>query len=308
MKKIASTFLLLSVIAMPTFALANNGKGNDKKEEKQEVKVQIKAEKKDDKKEDKKEEKKENKMDKSCFRAWGHLIAPGWIKWNSQVNTELGCFMPFGIAKKFGGNTGTTTPDTIAPVISNLFVNPSKVDAHVRWDTNENADSLVYVSTSSPVLTSSTSVSNGSLVKSHNLLVTGLNANTTYFAYVVSKDKSGNTATSSTVSFTTLSLPVDTQAPVISTILATVATTSIKVGWHTDEPATTKVYYSSGAGVNLLASTTPFVLNSEFITNHVITLSGLSTSTNYHLMLESKDSSGNTQRSDAFSATTTSGI
>jgi hypothetical protein len=300
MKKIASTFLLLSVIALPTFALANNGKGNEKKEDKKEQKQEIKLEVK----KEKEEKKKEENGAKACFKAWGHLIAPGWLKKNAAPAIPDGCFFPFGIAKKFGGNTGTTTPDTIAPVISSLLVTPGQTSAHIKWNTNENASSLVYVSTSSPVGTSGISASNLNLVKSHDLLATGLHASTTYFAYAVSKDKSGNSATSTTVSFTTLPQPVDAQAPVISTIIATVGTTSVKVGWQTNEPADTKVYYWTNVS-DVIGSTTPFIFNSEFITNHVITVSGLSSSTAYKLQIESKDASGNIQRSDSFVATTT---
>jgi len=253
-------------------------------------------------------EAKEEKDFSKCFKAWGHLIAPGWIKLNTPLTVPEGCIMPFGIGKKFG-NQASTTPDTIAPIISNLTINPKQKEAKIRWETNEPSNSVAYLSTTSPVnVISSTTVvvSDNDKDKKHELSFKRLTPNTTYFVFVTSKDRSGNVATSSTTSFSTLPQSLDTKAPTISSVIATTGTTTVNVGWKTNEPSTTKVYYSTTSPVNLLSAN--FLENNSLVSNHLISISGLSTSTTYYLVLESKDSSGNIKRTDQFSATTASGL
>ncbi len=139
----------------------------------------------------------------------GHLIAPGWLrKHGGIVPLVPECQkLPPGIAKKLGlgGGTGTTTPDTTAPVISSISVNDiASTSASVRWTTNESSKSRVYFDTENPlVLADAMTESNSSLVKTHTVSLTSLTASTTYFYVVESKDAAGNTATSSQNSFTT---------------------------------------------------------------------------------------------------------
>lgn len=102
--------------------------------------------------------------------------------------------------------TASTTPDIVAPVISG--VNTSALLAtttNVVWTTDEPANSKVSFGTSTPIVTTSvTVVSSSDLVTSHNLSLSDLATSTTYYYVVESADASGNTATSSQYSFTTL--------------------------------------------------------------------------------------------------------
>lgn len=290
-KQTIGIIILALLVISPTFALASNGKEkkeNERERERERIEVR-----------------EENKS-QSCFRAWGHLFAPGWIKLNGSVGSYENCVFPFGIGKKFKGSNSTTTPDTTAPVINNLFVTPKITSANIQWYTNEAGDSTVYFGTNSNIDVSSTSKTDSLFVKNHYLSITNLASNTTYYAMVVSKDKAGNTATSSIISFTTLTPIADTTSPTISNIIATIGTTTIDVGWKTNENATTKVYYSTSTPINI--TTSNFLENTSPSTNHSIVIYGLSTSTTYHLMIESKDVSNNAQRTDEFSVTTTSGI
>lgn len=98
--------------------------------------------------------------------------------------------------------------DTTAPVISSLtsgFV--ASTSARVLWTTNESATSKVFYSSSTPLVISSGTpmVSSTTLVTSHDLALLGLLPSTTYRLVAVSSDSSGNTATSSEISFVTLS-------------------------------------------------------------------------------------------------------
>lgn len=101
--------------------------------------------------------------------------------------------------------TGTTPPDTTAPVISSVVVSPiASTTATVLWSTNEAATSKVYYGTTSPVnLGTALSVVNTSLVTVHTLGLTGLTASSTVYFVVESKDASNNAATTSTASFVT---------------------------------------------------------------------------------------------------------
>ena len=326
MKKILTfttgTLLATSMLFSPMLALAKENEKNTKSQN--QIKIQtVKAEKneKEDKgdRDDRKENATTTKNKKNigtCLKAFGHLIAPGWIKNNSQLSLGENCNLPFGIAKKFRGTATSTPPtvDTTAPIISSLKANSRVLGAVLRWTTNEKSDSTVFYSLTSPVnvnASSTLSVSNGTLVRDHQVVIGSLQASTTYYAIVRSRDASGNTTLSSQISFTTKSPLVvnDTTPPVISAIVSFTATTSVRVGWTTNEFSTSRVYYSTLASVDINATTTAFVENISSLTkNHLMTVSPLSSGTVYHFKVESTDASLNVSRSPAFSATTTSGI
>lgn len=97
---------------------------------------------------------------------------------------------------------GSKKCDTTAPLMSNIVATPTTTSAAVSWVTNEAADSVVRYATTS-VTASALQVANASYVTSHSLTLTGLSAGMGYRYVVVSKDTSGNTATSSERMFTT---------------------------------------------------------------------------------------------------------
>jgi len=138
----------------------------------------------------------------------GLLIAPGIrAKLGYQPQPLPGQELPPGIAKKLATTTPTTTPDTAAPVISGLMATSTTASStRIVWTTNELSNSKVWYGTSTPlsITTSTPMVSSASLVTSHDLTISGLNATTTYYYLVSSADAAGNTATSSESSFTTL--------------------------------------------------------------------------------------------------------
>ncbi|MBI4093899.1 peptidoglycan-binding protein [Candidatus Kaiserbacteria bacterium] len=95
--------------------------------------------------------------------------------------------------------------DTVAPTISGSAVSGvSSTSATVSWSTNEAATSKVYYGTSSPVdFSTALTMSSASATTSHSLMLSALAASTTYSYALESKDAAGNTATSSTQSFST---------------------------------------------------------------------------------------------------------
>ncbi|MDD5164931.1 MAG: hypothetical protein PHG25_00105 [Candidatus Pacebacteria bacterium] len=321
---ISGSLLVGTLILSPLSTFAkDNGKGNSDNENRSnkneqvkndQAKVQVKVEKDTD---------KNNKKDnKSCVRAFGHLIAPGWIKHNTTVSIGDECNLPFGIGKKYDKEHSTSTPgtgtttDTTAPILGALSINPRITDAVIRWFTNEKSDTTVFYSLNTPVdLSASTTkvVLQTSLNRDHVVVLSPLSASTTYYMVIRSRDAAGNTATSAQTSFTTKNYPVvatttDTSAPVITNAVAIIGSTTVQLSWKTNENATTKAYYSTSTPVNVAASTTAFVENTSLVSAHAITVTGLATSTQYYMVYESKDSTGNTSRTNEFSFTTTAGI
>jgi hypothetical protein len=298
--KFVSAFVITTFLVAPAFAFAENGRGNEgKNNEKKEIKIE--------KKEEKKDEKREESNMKKCFKAWGHLVAPGWMKLNKEATLSLDCIMPFGIGKKF--RNGSTTPDIISPVISDIVIVPGIYKAVINWKTNEPTDNKIFYSTTTPVdISNAKSKTDRESNKDHKIVISNLSPDTTYYVLIQSRDRFGNTATSSTLSFKTLPPILDTTAPNINNVISTVGTSTINVGWKTNEPTSTKVYYSGTSGINPLSLSTLFVENTNLVETHLISIHGLSTNTPYYLLIESKDLSGNVSRTNEFSVTTTSGI
>src|SRR3989344_1545181 len=134
----------------------------------------------------------------------GHLIAPGWLRKHDgqrEIVRECKKDKRENDNRRNGTTTPPTTIDTTAPIIREVEVDDvTSTGAKIKWKTNEFATSRVWYGTARPP-----SLNNGSniLEREHRVNLTGLQASTTYQYVVVSKDNSGNTATSSQQSFTT---------------------------------------------------------------------------------------------------------
>ncbi len=138
-------------------------------------------------------------------------------------------------------------------------------------------------------------VESSSLTQNHLVTVPNLSNGTKYFFIVESKDAANNMTRSAEFSFTTQgSAPVvDITAPAITNIVTAVSSTTINVTWNTNETATSKVYYNTGATVDPNSTTTPFVSDNTLVLAHNLTIPSLATSTQYTFMVESKDGTGN---------------
>jgi peptidoglycan hydrolase-like protein with peptidoglycan-binding domain len=109
-----------------------------------------------------------------------------------------------GIQKKL---CATTSPDIVAPVISNLIsTSTTATTTEIRWTTDEKANGKVWYGALTPltVTTSTASVSSSDYDLEHNIKLSDLTASTTYYYLVSSTDKSGNATTSTEKSFMTL--------------------------------------------------------------------------------------------------------
>lgn len=191
--------IIMSLALTPAISLAKergDDRGrNDDKEERREEKRERKEEKKE-RKEEKREERKEIKWasrdSRYCFKAFGHLIAPGWVKnFGPSSTSTINCWLPFGIGKKFGNST--TTLDIIPPVIRQVAVTSSTSTISVSWRTNEPSTSRLWYGTTTPIAsTTANLVENNTLKLNHLLTISGLATGTPYYLVIESLDGSGN--------------------------------------------------------------------------------------------------------------------
>ena len=193
--------------------------------------------------------------------------------------------------------------DAVAPIISGIAVGSiTSTGASISWNTNELATSKVFLSTSSPVSTSSAVWTDAVLAVSHNAPVTTLLPNTTYYFVIMATDGSLNMTLSAQGTFTTSVAP-DATAPVITLFSAVpTGTTSASVSWTTNESASSRVYYSTTSPTNI--GTAPSVFDATLLTVHGINLSGLTASTTYYVVAESRDAANNVSTTSQSSFTT----
>jgi len=149
---------------------------------------------------------------KVCLEEVG-LVGPKTLAKINELLTEgagfsgkvpPGLLIAPGIQKKL---CATSTPDTIAPIISNVVAtSTTATSTQITWLTNEKANSKVWYSISTPLVitTSTLAVSSSDYVLNHSIMLSNLTASTTYYYLVFSADKSGNTATTTEKLFTTL--------------------------------------------------------------------------------------------------------
>jgi len=194
------------------------------------------------------------------------------------------------------GGGGTDTPDTAAPIISDIVVSEiTTTSATISWTTSEAATSNVdYGETSAFELGTESS---SSYRTAHSLSLSGLSEATAIYFQIRSSDIEGNEGTSSTQTFTTL----DETAPVISNVEVTdVTTTTATITWDTDEPADSLVSYG------LTTSYGSTEEDEDLAIEHSVTLTGLTEGTDYHFQVLSADSSSNQSYSDDETFTTES--
>lgn len=222
----------------------------------------------------------------------GHLIAPGWLKKQNGVKPMIPVcqILPPGIMKKLPP-TSTSTATTTLPAISDISLDAATSSIAVSWKTNIPATSQVAYGTSTAF--GSLTALDTTLVTTHSQTISGLQPNTAYHLQIQSKDASSTSATSSDQTITTDNLP-DTTAPVISNITSTTtSSTTAAINWTTDEPSKSKIYYSLALPLDITATSTLTSEDSALVTSHILNLTGLTASSTYGFIVESKDVSNN---------------
>lgn len=190
-----------------------------------------------------------------------------------------------GDGYSFTTPSGPTITGVSAVEVYNTF-------ARVIWNTSENSDSTVVFSTSTS-LTNPITTSSSQLGTFHDVTLTGLTQGTRYYFYVQSVNESGITSTDKNLvngsfQYFNLATTLDSTAPTISAVATTTSDSSASITWTTSENADSQIVY--GPTTDYGTTTT---LDSTFTVQHLVTLSGLSSSTLYHFKIYSKDKNNN---------------
>jgi len=120
--------------------------------------------------------------------------------------------------------------------------------------------------------------------------------------YAWTKDAAGNVSTS--LNDSVVITLADTTAPIISGITTTITGLNATVTWTTNEPATSNVFYSTGTPVDINNTATTRVSDGTLVTNHSLSIPSLTSSTLYHFIIKSLDSSNNIATSSESTFTT----
>lgn len=211
-------------------------------------------------------------------------LAPG-----TQYSAQVRGHDHAGNGPLLGTTTCTTlgVPDTRPPVYYTQPVIWARTDTYLRvfWWTNEPATTRLLYGTGSPV----NEVTEPGLHYFHDVLLTNLTPDTTYVLRALASDASGNGPTASrnvtvrTTQHADYTNPVIVSGPVVSHV----SDTSVTIAWHTDEPA------ASGVSLNDGGEYFTFRDEDDFVTEHEVTITGLSPSTQYTYVVSSSDASGN---------------
>ncbi|HDZ54558.1 MAG TPA: hypothetical protein ENI19_02270 [Candidatus Nealsonbacteria bacterium] len=235
----------------------------------------------------------------------GLLIAPGIRKKLGYIPAvPSGQELPPGISKKLDEEEEEEEEEDVTPpLISGLSaIETTTNSTMITWVTDEEADSKVWHSESTPVDTEGPdpTVSDSELVLEHSLAIFDLVPDTTYYYVVSSTDDADNVTTSSESSFITLE--EDTTAPVAVTDLSALneTTSSIDLSWtapgddgNTGTAASYDVRYSTSeitsdnwsSATQATEEPTPSVAGAT----ESMTISGLSAETTYHFALKTSD-------------------
>jgi len=187
------------------------------------------------------------------------------------------------------------TIDTNAPIISSVFNSSiTNQSAIISWSTDDQANASLNYGTS---ITLGSIHTNTSRATSHAISLSGLMNSTVYYYNITSCNHNGYCSVQGLYSFRTLSNP-DSTPPIISGLFNTTTNETSIITFTTDDSANSTVKY--GTTPALLSSS----LNSSFLTEHNITLSGLQNSTLYYYNITVCNSDGYCETYGTYNMTT----
>jgi hypothetical protein len=184
------------------------------------------------------------------------------------------------------------TPDTTAPVLLQSMVNlVTKNSANVSLTTNEDTTAIIEYGTTNAygqsAQVTTTKIGNET---AHNASLTGLQSNTPYFVKATVSDAAGN-ATVKELAFTTLADAgeQDVTPPTFTTVNASNSgSTSMFVGWNTDEAAVCTIEYGTTSAYGQTGTV------QAFGNMYMSDITGLQANTNYFFKITATDAAGNT--------------
>jgi hypothetical protein len=226
-----------------------------------------------------------------------------------------------------------TVADVIPPGLISIPSIAYRSDSRIVlvWETDEPSDSYVRILQGDQPFDE---YNEGALVRRHRVVITDLAAGGSYVFQIESTDAAGNTmvyppnetpaasgrlskvAGRSSTEFTTSASPDDLAPIMIDAPDATSSTaTTFTIEWETDETANSVVYYeeiddapskaSRGAADPLPVNN---VTQSDYITEHSSTITGLESNKSYRWVAASTDPSGNGETYSGTLSTKTAGV
>jgi len=224
----------------------------------------------------------ENTWSNASYNVVGGWLAPrecaGMIYNSAEQNIIL--FGGWSVSLNFGDCLG----DTWELIMDDLT-------ATITWTTDEPSDSVVnYGNTTALGLT----VSDSALVTEHQIAITEVIPDITYYFEVQSTDSEGNTATDdNNGNYYTFFTGTDAAPPVISNVQTSDIThNSGTVTWNTDESSNSRVNYGTTTDLGDTKA------DSAMVTSHSIVLTDLLPETTYFFELQSTDGEGNMATDD----------
>ena len=180
---------------------------------------------------------------------------------------------------------------SLPPVISAVIATPSSTTATITWATDKSSNSRVDYGTSPTAL--NLNLSDGGMVTSHSINVTGLAIGTVYYFRVTSLDGSGNSATSPPTAGSPATFLTLDPAPLVISALTGAGDVdgSATITWVTNKLSNSRIDYGTSPSTLTLS-----VTSASMVTAHMINLTGLSGSvagTPYYYRVTSVDSIAN---------------
>ncbi len=190
------------------------------------------------------------------------------------------------------GSFTTTSTNATPPYVGYVgFWGINNSGVTISWSTDVPANTQLAYGTSTAL--GQLTPLQTALSSSHGVVLTGLNAGTTYYFVAQSTGANGATGYSTTYSFTTSGTP-SAAAPVISAVTAgSVTSGSAVITWTTDQASTSQVNY------NNTSASVP-----GLVTAHSVTLSGLTPNTSYSFTVTSASASSMSTTSGSYNFTT----
>ncbi|MCL0056704.1 fibronectin type III domain-containing protein [Dehalococcoidia bacterium] len=198
-----------------------------------------------------------------------------------------------------------TTLSLLPEILEVGFVAIEEDKATLRWQTTmptRTKIEIIEVATGKRIIHE-----DPSYLREHELIIPDLKPATDYTLQIISEDEQGNVSLSPIFPFTT-TIWVD--PPIISHVRVSTALIPGIVdrvqaifSWRTDKPATSRVFYEEGIGVDPeLAFSTP--LDPDLVLDHVVITTALKPGRVYRFRVESIDALGNRAYSRDFTILT----
>ena len=198
--------------------------------------------------------------------------------------------------------TFTTTGDATAPVISSATIGSvGQSSAVVSWLTDEPASSSVSLGTDAGTY-SITGETDAKLDRNHQITVSDLLANTSYYVQISSSDSNSNSSTKNYGDDATLTFTTQTVPSISATTVSATTATTATISWTTNIAGDSYIEYGTTASYGLRQGSTILA------TSHEVALTGLSSSTLYYYRTRSSDANGNLAVSASGTFTTESSV